>query len=77
MKVDVLDDKKSLIHLAVGFLTIFTITFFVIFVFYELAEFIYKNRKGCEESVENFIGDLLEYFMGLGFATLLQKSVFC
>ena len=70
MKVEIFDDKFSIGHVFLGFLAYFHISFFIIFLFYELIEFCYKyGRK--EETPANFIGDLCEFFIGYSLISLL------
>lgn len=57
------DDKKSFIHTIAGGLTVFFPPFFIIFIFYEIIEHIYKHGK---EETANFLGDIIEFLFGLG-----------
>ncbi|AEA48066.1 hypothetical protein [Archaeoglobus veneficus] len=64
MNVKVFDDRLSLIHLPAGIAAYFFPAFFIVFLFYELIEFCLKAEKR-KEKVENFIGDLFEFFAGV------------
>ena len=73
MKVEIYDDKFSIGHTILGILAYFHISFFIIFLFYELIEFCYKyGRK--EETPANFVGDLSEFFIGYSFISLLLHN---
>jgi len=72
MKLEVFDNKYSFIHLLCGILSYFYPFIFVIFIFYEMIEFIYKKGK---EKPQNFLGDVVEFLFGLGLITLLIKSL--
>ncbi|MGP3667610.1 MAG: hypothetical protein ACKD6N_03540 [Candidatus Bathyarchaeota archaeon] len=67
MKVEVFDDVWSLIHTVLGVLTLIFPLIFVLFIFYEFIEFILKRPK---EKFEFFIGDILEYSLGLTFTSI-------
>jgi len=73
--VDVFDDKRSMIHLIAGMLAVFSIVFFIIFVLYETAEYIYKHRRK-KETADKFIGDLLEFLCGYGFVSMAAGAVY-
>jgi len=70
LKAEVFDDRLSLVHPVFGFLTFFFRPLFFVFVGYELVEFAYRYRKRGEGPAE-FVGDLLEFMVGLGLACLL------
>jgi len=72
MKVEIFDDKSSLIHLACGVLSYFWLFIFIVFVFYEIIEHIYKHKK---EKEANFLGDIVEFLFGLGAITLTLKAL--
>jgi len=73
MKVELYDDFFSIGHTLLGILAYFHISFFIIFLFYELIEFCYKyGRK--EETPANFVGDLCEFFIGYSFISLLLHN---
>ena len=72
MKLEVFDNKHSFIHFLCGILCYFWLSIFIIFIFYEIIEFIYKKGK---EKPQNFLGDVVEFLFGLGLATLLMKSL--
>lgn len=72
MKLEVFDDKSSFVHLICGILSYFWLFVFIIFIFYEIIEHIYKSGK---EKPANFLGDVVEFLFGLGLATLLMKSL--
>lgn len=80
MKVEVFDDLHSLGHLILGFLTaiipFLRVAIVMLFILYEIVEFMYKyGVKKKREPVENFIGDILEYFLGLGFGAVVVWSI--
>lgn len=66
-EVVLFDDWFSIGHFILGFLTFFSSKFAWIFIFYELIEFLYKK----EEKAKNFVGDLIEFFLGIAFGCLL------
>jgi len=72
MKLEVFDDKNSFIHLLCGILSYFWLFIFIIFIFYEIIEHIYKAGK---EKEANFLGDIVEFLFGLGAVTLISKSL--
>lgn len=72
MKLEVFDDKSSFIHLICGVLSYFWLFVFIIFIFYEIIEHIYKAGK---EKPANFLGDIVEFLFGLGLVALLDKSL--
>ena len=72
MKLEVFDDKSSLVHFFCGILSYFCIFVFIIFIFYEIIEHIYKAGK---EKPANFLGDIVEFLFGLGLVALLDKSL--
>ena len=69
MKVEVFDDYQSIGHFLLGISSVFIPQIFYFFLAYELIEFcIKKGRK--REKARNFIGDLLEFLMGVGITSL-------
>jgi len=71
MKIEIFDDKFSIGHFVLGALTPLYPKVFLIFLFYEMIEFIYKHKfKKKREKVANFLGDLTEYFWGNSFIFL-------
>ena len=70
MKLEVFDDKKSLGHTIAGAISFFLPVVFIIFIFYEIVEHIYKAGK---EKPANFLGDVVEYLFGLGATTLFVR----
>jgi len=69
MRAEVFDDWQSVGHFLLGVSSVFIPQIFYIFLAYELIEFcLKKGRK--REKARNFIGDLLEFFMGVGIACL-------
>jgi len=72
MKIEIFDDKSSFIHLACGILSYFFPVVFVIFIFYEIVEHIYKAGK---EKEANFLGDIVEFLFGLGAIALVFREV--
>jgi len=62
MKIEVFDDWYSIGHLIVGVFSYFFVPIFVVFLFYELVEKMFKERK---EKVSTFLGDLCEFFIGV------------
>ena len=75
MNVEILDDKFSFGHIALGALTYFAHWLFIVFLFYEIIEFIWKYGHDKKEKPANFIGDLMEYFLGLGMIQILIWSI--
>ena len=69
MKVEVFDDYQSIGHFLLGISSVFIPQIFYIFLAYELIEFCLKKGKK-KEKAWNFIGDLLEFFMGSGITAL-------
>jgi len=69
MKAEVFDDYQSIGHFLLGISSVFIPPIFYFFLAYELIEFCLKKGKKREKA-RNFIGDLLEFFMGLGIACL-------
>jgi len=72
MKIEIFDDKNSLIHLVCGVLSYFWLFIFIVFVFYEIIEHIYKHKK---EKEADFLGDIVEFLFGLGAITLTLKAL--
>ena len=69
MKAEVFDDWQSVGHFLLGVSSVFIPQIFYIFLAYELIEFCLKKGKKREKA-RNFIGDLLEFFMGSGLTAL-------
>ncbi len=65
MKVNIFDDRRSLIHFFMGVLTYWFIFIFVVFLFYQLIEHFYKGKR------DHLLGDITEYLYGLSFIYLL------
>ena len=72
MQINVFDDKKSLGHTAAGAISLFFPIMFIIFIFYEIIEHLYKAGK---EEHANFLGDIVEYLFGLGAVTLIWRMM--
>ncbi|ADB58544.1 hypothetical protein [Archaeoglobus profundus] len=72
MKVEVFDDKRSFGHTVAGAVSFFMPIVFVIFIFYEIVEHIYKAGK---EKPANFLGDIVEYLFGLGATALAVRMI--
>ena len=70
MQVKVWDDWKSIAHTLVGVVAYFIPALFIVFLAYELVSFAYK-RKHKQESVRDFIGDLIEFVFGTGVTALI------
>ena len=66
MRVEVFDDRKSVLHFILGFIPFFRPAIFIGFLAYELVELASKKEK-----VKYFLGDLLEYSLGFTFGSLL------
>jgi len=66
MKLEVFDDKLSLLHLLAGALSYFIPVIFILFIFYEIIEHVYKHKQ---EKEVNFLGDIVEFLFGLGAIT--------
>jgi len=77
MKVELFDDKFSLLHLlfgvAIGFSSLknFVLTCFVLYMIFQMVEHMYKYGK---ETSESFIGDLVEFIFGVGVGYLLAVT---
>jgi len=74
MRVEVFDDHQSIGHFLLGVSSVFIPQIFYIFLAYELIEFCLKKGKKREKA-RNFIGDLLEFFMGSGIGGLVVGIV--
>jgi len=72
MKLEVFDDKNSFVHFACGALSYFWLFIFIVFIFYEIVEHIYKHNQ---EKEANFLGDIVEFLFGLGAITLVVKAL--
>ena len=72
MKIHVFDDWFSVGHLILGFLALITPLAFTIFLLYELVEFCLKYPH---EKASNFVGDIFEFILGLGFAYLIVRTL--
>ena len=66
MDVKIFDDFLSFVHVLAGFVTIFYPIIFIVFIIYEFLELAIKN-----EPVEHYIGDFIEFFIGLSIAWLI------
>jgi len=73
LKVEVFDDWFSLGHFVLGALTPLSLLFFVAYFFYQLIEFFYKYPRK-EEKIGNFVGDLIEFLMGVSFSALIIRG---
>ena len=69
MKVEVFDDYPSIGHFLLGVSSLFIPQIFYFFFAYELIEFCFKKKKKREKT-RDFIGDLFEFFMGVGVTAL-------
>jgi len=67
-----MDDVHSIAHVILGILSYFFPIIFIIFIFYEVAEFMYKQRRG-EERPQNLMGDVLEFCLGVSAASLSAR----
>ncbi|RLC69960.1 MAG: hypothetical protein DRI26_08070, partial [Chloroflexi bacterium] len=72
MKVEIFDDRWSIGHLLLGALAIEFPFVFAFFVLYEVIEFCYKYKRK-QETVECFVGDLLEFMLGLGYGYIITQ----
>lgn len=70
MQIEIFDDKSSFVHFACGVLSYFFPFIFVIFIFYEIIEYKIVNEKEA-----NFLGDIVEFLIGLGITSLIMSSV--
>jgi len=70
MTVVVFDDIRSLVHFIVGVIACFFPILGLIFIAYEVAEYLYKRRKG-KETYNQFIGDIIEFYVGYFFPKAL------
>lgn len=75
MKVEVFDDKFSLGHLVIGALALHYPYIAPFFILYEIIEFGYKRKKKGRrgETIEHFIGDLIEFLIGIGFGFIVTQ----
>ena len=69
MRVEVFDDYQSIGHFLLGVSSVFIPQIFYFFLAYELIEFCLKKKKKREKA-QNFIGDMLEFFLGVGITAL-------
>ena len=69
MKVEVFDDYQSIGHFLLGVSSVFIPQIFYFFLAYELIEFCLKKKKKREKT-QDFIGDLFEFFLGVGITAL-------
>ena len=74
MKVEIFDDWFSIGHFLLGGFAVLTPAAFIFYLFYQFLEFCWK-RPRREEKVENFLGDLCEFFLGLAFTTLTLRTL--
>jgi len=80
IQIIIFDDKKSFIHLALGFISAllpFPIKLFLFFGFlmYELIETIISRLRGflfSQPIFDDFLSDLLEFLVGAGLASLFK-----
>jgi len=80
LRAVVFDDLFSIGHVVLGFVAAFIpflrVASVMVFLLYELVEFMYRNRRGgVPEPIENFVGDILEFFLGLGFGAVVWWSI--
>lgn len=72
MYIEIYDDINSIVHTILGFITIpFGLWVYVVFSAYELIEFMIKHN----ESIADFIGDLVEYFIGVAVFSLITGGI--
>lgn len=70
MKVIVFDDFFSIIHFIAGAVTlVFGLWLFIVFVVFELMELMMKSEK-----LANYIGDYMEYMLGVAVYSLIFIS---
>lgn len=74
MKIEVFDDWFSVGHLFLGGLAFLTPSAFIFFLTYQFVEFCVKHSRK-EETVENFLGDLCEFLLGLALTTLTLRTL--
>ena len=74
MRAEVFDDWQSIGHFLLGVSSVFIPYFFFGFLAYEIIEFCFKKGRKREKA-RNFIGDLLEFFMGVGIACLILSML--
>jgi len=75
MRIEIFDDKHSLSHLILGGLACKIPFITPLFLLYEVVEFCYK-RKRKKETVQHFIGDLVEFMLGFGYGYLTSQIPF-
>lgn len=71
MNVEVFDDWKSIFHFFIGIASYYFPFLFLIFIFYELIEFIIKKEKK-----KFYVGDILEFSLGVTFIHFLSKLIY-
>jgi len=75
MRVEVFDNKFSLIHfllgLAIALANIKTVVLvcFIFYIVFEIMEHFYKYPK---ETHEHFLGDIIEFVFGVGFGYIVR-----
>lgn len=67
LRVEVFDDLYSLFHVVCGAIASFFWPVVILFFIYELIEFCVKKREGKE----NYVGDILEFSLGMVFGNSL------
>lgn len=73
MRIEVYDDINSIVHTILGFITLpIGLWVYVIFSAYELIEYLVKHN----ETIEDFIGDIMEYFIGVAIFSLIAGDIF-
>ena len=75
MRVEVFDDKSSLIHFLLGLavaLTNVKTAVLVCFIFYVIFEIIEHFYKYPSETDSHFLGDIIEFMFGVGFGYIVS-----
>lgn len=72
MKVEIFDDLFSIGHVILGVIALFVTWIVIVYVAYQIIEFCMK--KGREPAI-NMVGDIVEFFFGVGTSAMLMKSV--
>lgn len=73
MKVVIYDDYNSVVHTILGALTMLLgVWVYILFSLYELTEFMMKHN----EKVEHFIGDMIEYCIGVSIVSIVMRMAY-
>lgn len=70
MRVNVFDDRSSIVHFILGILCYFWIWIFVLFWTYEFVEHAYKRTL---KQKDYYFGDIFEFMLGVAFTHIFVK----